>query len=60
MRPEFVDPLVDDAWAMGWLEDRDSLQVPVGSLAVMKHVCFFKWRPGTTAAQQVGGGPASG
>jgi hypothetical protein len=48
-----VDPLILESWAMDWTEDRDALRVPAGSLSVMKHVCFFKWHPGTTAKQQV-------
>lgn len=48
-----VDPLILETWAMDWIEDRDALRVPASSQSVMKHVCFFKWHPGTTAEQQV-------
>lgn len=49
---EFIDPLIDDAWAMDWLEDRDATVVPSPSQAVMKHLVFFQWEEGTTEAQQ--------
>lgn len=49
---KIVDPLIEDAWAMDWLEDRDTLVVPSATQAVMKHICFFKWEDGTTKAQQ--------
>lgn len=38
--------------AMDWLEERDALVVPSPSMAVMKHLCFFKWEKGTTKEQQ--------
>lgn len=49
---EIIDPLIEDAWAMDWLEDRDTLVVPSTSLSVMKHLVFFQWEDGTTHAQQ--------
>ena len=47
-----IDPLVADAWAMDWVEDRNAVRVPSPSQSVMKHICFFQWEDGTTQAQQ--------
>ena len=49
---KIIDPLIEDAWAMDWLEDRDTLLVPSTTMSVMKHLVFFKWEDGTTAAQE--------
>jgi hypothetical protein len=43
-----IDPLIEDAWAMDWLEDRDALLVPSDAVPVMKHICFFQFRPVNT------------
>jgi len=48
---KIIDPLVEDAWAMDWLEDRDTLVVPSAAVAVMKHLVFFEFEEGTTQAQ---------
>lgn len=47
-----IDPLIEDAWAMDWIEDRSSLVVPSVQPSIMKHVVFFQWEPGTTQEQQ--------
>lgn len=47
-----IDPLIEDAWAMDWLEDRDTLVVPSAAVAVMKHLVFFQFEEGTTQAQR--------
>jgi len=47
-----IDPLIEDAWAMDWLEDRDTLVVPSAAVAVMKHLVFFEFEKGTTQAQR--------
>jgi len=47
-----VDPLIKDAWAMDWLEDRDTLVVPSSTTSVMKHLVFFQFEDGTTDAQR--------
>lgn len=47
-----IDPIVEDAWAMDWLEDRDTLVVPSAAVAVMKHLVFFQFEDGTTQAQR--------
>ena len=49
---KIIDPLIESAWAIDWLEDRDTLLVPSPTTAVMKHLVFFKWEKGTTAAQE--------
>mmetsp|Transcript_126511 Transcript_126511/g.369653 ORF Transcript_126511/g.369653 Transcript_126511/m.369653 type:complete len:251 (-) Transcript_126511:53-805(-) len=49
---EVIDPLIEDAWAMDWLEDRDTLVVPSATVAVMKHLVFFQFEEGTTQAQR--------
>jgi hypothetical protein len=46
-----IDPLVEDAWAMDWMEDRDTLVVPSANVTVMKHLVFFEFEEGTTEAQ---------
>mmetsp|Transcript_86527 Transcript_86527/g.217906 ORF Transcript_86527/g.217906 Transcript_86527/m.217906 type:complete len:251 (+) Transcript_86527:46-798(+) len=46
-----IDPLIEDAWAMDWLEDRDTLVVPSATMSVMKHLVFFQFEEGTTKAQ---------
>lgn len=47
-----IDPLIEDAWAMDWLEDRNTLVVPSAGVSVMKHLVFFQWEEGTTPAQR--------
>lgn len=47
-----IDPLIEDAWAMDWLEDRDTLLVPSAAMSVMKHLVFFQFEEGTTEAQR--------
>lgn len=47
-----IDPLVEDAWAMDWLEDRDTLLVPSAAVAVMRHLVFFQFEDNTTQAQR--------
>lgn len=49
---KIIDPLIEDAWAMDWIEDREALAVPSATQSVMKHICFFKWEANTTRAQQ--------
>ena len=49
---KIIDPLIEDAWAMDWRENRSALVVPSVAQSVMKHICFFKWEAGTTKAQQ--------
>lgn len=46
-----IDPLIEEAWAMDWLEDRDTLAVPSSAVSVMKHLVFFEFHDGTTQAQ---------
>ena len=46
-----IDPLIEDAWAMDWLEDRVSLVVPSATASVMKHIVFFQFELGTTHEQ---------
>jgi hypothetical protein len=46
-----IDPLIEDAWAMDWVEDRDTLVVPSHSQAVMKHLCLFQFEEEATPAQ---------
>jgi len=43
-----IDPIIEDAWAMDWLEDRDTLVVPSSSVSVMKHLVFFEFDEKTT------------
>lgn len=47
-----IDPLIDDAWAMDWLEDRETLIVPSAAVSVMKHLVFFQFEEGTTEVQR--------
>jgi len=47
-----IDPIIEDAWAMDWLEDRDTLVVPSSSTAVMKHLVFFEFNEGTSKAHR--------
>jgi len=50
---KIIGPLVEEAWAMDWLEDRDTLVVPSASVSVMKHLVFFQFEEKTTEAQRV-------
>jgi len=49
---KIIDPLIEDAWAMDWLEDRNTLVVPSAAVAVMKHLVFFKFEEGATQAHR--------
>lgn len=49
---KFIDPLIDDAWAMDWLEDREALLVPSSTVSIMKHLVFFQFEEGTTETQR--------
>jgi len=50
---ERIDPLIEDAWAIDWLEDRNALVLPsAGSESFVKHVVFFKWKEDATRQQR--------
>lgn len=49
---EIIGPLIEDKWAMDWVEDRDMLVVPSAAVSVMKHLVFFKWTEDATRAQR--------
>eukprot|EP00930_Biecheleria_cincta_P000894 TRINITY_DN102087_c0_g1_i1.p1 TRINITY_DN102087_c0_g1~~TRINITY_DN102087_c0_g1_i1.p1 ORF type:complete len:275 (+),score=51.91 TRINITY_DN102087_c0_g1_i1:73-825(+) len=49
---KIIDPLIEDAWAMDWLEDRDTLLVPSSAVSVMKHLVFFQFEEAATQAQR--------
>lgn len=49
---KIIDPLVEDAWAMDWVEDRDTLVVPSATASFVKHIAFFQFQEQTTQAQR--------
>lgn len=48
---EHIDPLIEDAWPMDYLDD-SPLVVPKATESHVKHVVFFKWTDDATRAQR--------
>jgi len=47
-----IDPLIEAAWPMDWLEERSTLLVPPATSSFVKHIVYFKWTDDATPAQR--------